>query len=106
MERRGSCSHNYSLLFDDEEKQLAETLRRSIAAPAERSESARQKDLTKLNDRGQTVHSFRTLLADLGTLAKNRVRVAGGQPCEFHMLTRPTEIQARTLSLLDVSLAP
>jgi transposase len=94
------------LIFDDEEKELAESLRRSIVAPAERSESAMRKDLTKINDQGQTVHSFRTLLADLGTLAKNRVRVMSGQPCEFYMLTRSTEIQARALNLLDVSLAP
>ena len=41
------------------------------AAP--RSDAARAKDKTKQTEEGFPVHSFRTLLADLGTLAKNRV---------------------------------
>jgi hypothetical protein len=92
------------LLFEDEDKDLAESLRSSIVAPAERSPSARSKDLTKLNETGLPVHSFRSLLQDLGTLAKNRVRLVGSEPCEFYMLTRPTELQARALELLGVSL--
>jgi len=91
------------LLFEDEDKDLAESLRSSIVAPAERSPSAKSKDLTKRNETGLPVHSFRSLLQDLGTLAKNRVRLVGSQPCEFYMLTRPTELQARALELLGVS---
>ena len=45
--------------------------------------------------------SFRTLLEDLGTLAKNCVRVRGSSK-EFHVLTRPTALQTRALDLLGV----
>jgi hypothetical protein len=91
------------VLFDDEDKDLAESMRPSIVAPAERSPSANSKDLTKRNEAGLPVHSFRSLLQDLGTLAKNRVRLVGSLQCEFYMLTRPTELQARALELLGVS---
>lgn len=93
------------VLFDDEDKGLAESLRTSIVAPAERSPSARSKDLTKRNQTGLPIHSFRSLLQDLGTLAKNRIRLLGNKPCEFYILTRPTEFQARALELLDVSVS-
>jgi transposase len=93
------------ILFDDEEKQAAEALRSSIVAPAQRSPSAIAKELTKRNEQGEPVHSFRTLLEDLGTLAKNRVRVVGNKPCEFYMLTRPTALQSRALDLLGVCLS-
>ncbi len=94
-----------AILFDDEDKDLAESMRRSIVAPAERSPSAKSKDLTKRNEAGLPVHSFRTLLQDLGTLAKNRIRLPGNETCEFYMLTRPTELQARALELLGVSVS-
>ena len=93
------------ILFEDEDKELAETLRDSIVAPAERSPSAQSKDLTKRNEDGLPVHSFRSLLADLGTLAKNRIQIAGSEPCEFYMLTRPTKLQARAFELLGLSVS-
>jgi len=93
------------ILFDDEDKDLAETLRSSIVAPAERSPSAQSKDLTKRNEDGLPVHSFRSLLADLGTLAKNRIRIAGNEQSEFYMLTRPTQLQARVFELLGLSVS-
>ena len=92
-----------SLLFDDEEKELAESLRESIVAPAQRSPSAKRKERTKRNAAGTPVHSFRTLLDDLRTLAKNRVRI--GEHDEFYMLTEATEIQAQALKLLGVPLS-
>jgi hypothetical protein len=94
------------VLFDDEDKKLMESLRPSIVAPAQRSPSAQRKDLTKLNRDNQPVHSFRTLLQDLATLAKNRVRITGPHPCEFYMLTQPTELQARVFELLAAPLTP
>ena len=93
------------ILFDDEDKDLAETLRSSIVAPAERSPSAESKELTKRNEEGLPVHSFRSLLADLGTLAKNRIRIAGNEQNDFFMLTRPTQLQARAFELLGLSLS-
>ena len=72
------------------------------AAP--RSDAARAKDKTKQTEEGFPVHSFRTLLADLGTLAKNRVRVRGASGPEFYELMNPTALQQRALDLLDVAL--
>lgn len=95
-----------SILFDDEDKASAESLRSSIVAPAQRSARAKAKDRTKRTEDDLPVHSFQTLLADLATLAKNRVRTVGGSSCEFYMLTRPTELQRRAFELLGVSLSP
>jgi len=91
------------LLFDDEDKASAAALRPSIVAPAVRSPRARQKDESKRTDDGLPVHSFRTLLADLATLAKNRVTTSGAKGGEFYMLTRPTPLQQRAFELLDAS---
>jgi transposase len=92
------------LLFDDHERDEAESTRESIVQPAPRSEAARAKDKTKRTEEGLAVHSFRTLLADLGTLAKNRVRVRGETPSEFYELTLPTPLQQRAFDLLGVTL--
>ena len=91
------------ILFDDENRKLAEELRESIVAPAVRSTTAEKKDLYKRTADGYPVHSFRTLLGDLKTLAKNRVRVLGKNPYEFYMLTRATPFQARVFELLGTS---
>jgi transposase len=88
------------ILFDDHQKQQAELERTSIVAPAPRSAAAKRKDHSKRTDDDAPVHSFRTLLEDLGTLAKNRVRIRGTQE-EFYMLTQPTPAQARALDRLE-----
>ncbi len=91
------------ILFDDEDKELAEAVRESIVAPAERSPKAKRKDLTKRTQDDTPVHSFRTLLQDLKTLCKNRIRTQSERSCEFYMLTQPTDVQQRALELLDLS---
>lgn len=90
------------LLFDDHEREEAEASRGSIVSRAPRSEAARAKDQTRRTVEGLPVHSFRTLLADLGTLAKNRVRLAGTSASELELLTQPTELQRRAFELLGV----
>ena len=55
------------LLFDDEDR--AEAARASVVASVQVSESARPKRSVT----GNPVHSLRTLLGDLATIAKNRV---------------------------------
>ena len=91
------------ILFEDEDKELAEALRDSVVAPAQRSPKAKRKDLTKRTQDDTPVHSFRTLLKDLRTLCKNRIRTQGERPCEFYMLTQPTDVQQRAFELLDLS---
>ena len=93
------------ILFDDHEKEQAERARRSIVAPAQRSAAAQAKARTKRTADGQPVHSFRTLLDDLATLSKNRVRLAGSDDAEFYQLTEATPMQRQAFELLGVTIA-
>jgi len=93
------------ILFDDHERVEAERDRQSIVAPAPRSKVATKKDQSKRTDDDEPVHSFRTLLEDLGTLAENRVRGRGSSE-EFCVMTQPTALQTRALNLLGVAHAP
>jgi transposase len=93
------------ILFDDHQREEAEQTRKSIVAPAPRSKAAVRKQQSKRTDDDYPVHSFRSLLADLGTLAKNRVRV-GDSSDEFYLLTKPTAPQSRAFDLLGVTLTP
>ena len=81
------------LLFDDDDPAAAEAARASIVAPAQVSEAAKEKARSKRTANGHPVHSFRTLLGDLATIARNRVvpRLPGAEP--FEVLTRPTALQ-------------
>ena len=47
------------------------------------------------------VHSFRTPLQDLGTLAKNTMQVEN-HPDTFRLKTQPTRLQRRAFQLLGV----
>ena len=94
------------ILFDDEEE--TDDQRASVVAPARRSPKAKRKAQTKHTVNGEPVHSFRTLLLDLATIAKNHVLTTapgGGKPVEFDMITTPTPLQRRAFELLRVSLA-
>jgi hypothetical protein len=51
---------------------------------------------------GLPVQSFETLLKDLSTLTKNRVRIGGG--VAFDELASHTPIQQRAFELLEVPL--
>ena len=92
------------LLFDDDDAAAAAAARASIVAPAQVSPSAKDKARRKRNASGWPVHSFRTLLDDLATVAKNRVvaRLAGAGP--FELVTRPTALQREAFKLLGVRL--
>jgi hypothetical protein len=88
------------LLFRDEARpELADPV-----APAERSEAALAKARTGRLPDGSTTHSYRTLLAELATLTRNRV-VPAGAPDEaaFEIVAIPTPLQARALSLLGLT---
>ena len=90
------------LLFDDHDPAAAEAARTSIVAPAQVSEAAREKARSKRTANGLPTHSFRTLLGDLATVARNRVvpRLPGAEP--FEILTRPTALQREAFKLLGV----
>ena len=90
------------ILFEDEGRAAAESLRPSIVAPAPRSDLAHRKDESKHTADGLPVQSFQSLLSDLATLAKNLVQTPGPNPSEFYMLTNPTPLQSRAFELLGV----
>ncbi|MBI3778047.1 MAG: IS1634 family transposase [Gammaproteobacteria bacterium] len=89
-------------LFDDEDKEQAEALRDSIVAPAKRSPKATKKERTLRTADDQPVHSFQTILKDLGTIAMNWVRPKLQGAPAFTKTTVPTPSQKRILDLLAV----
>jgi hypothetical protein len=90
------------LLFEDED--LAEDRkRRDPVAPAQASESVRLKKRTHLTPEGLPVHSFRTLLAHLGTRSRNTCVVAGDpNDATFFQVTDADEVQAEAMRLIKV----
>jgi hypothetical protein len=92
------------MLFDDTDKDVAETQRRSVVAQAQRSKAAVKKQTTGLTADGLPVHSFRSLLVDLATLAHNTIITALTPHYPITVLTRPTPIQQKAFDLLGVRL--
>jgi hypothetical protein len=76
-------------------------------AKAKVSKAADRKASTQRVDAGNgethPVHSFRTLLGDLATLARNTVCFDGQKVLTVH--TTPAPVQRRAFSLLGVDLA-
>ena len=91
------------MLFDDDDPAGGEARRASVVAPAQRSERAEQKALTKRTDDGAPVHSFQTLLRDLATIAKNQVKPRIKNAPSFDKITSPTPLQSKAFELLAVS---
>jgi transposase len=87
------------MLFDDDDREGAQQLRHRVVAPAQRSPKAQSKAQDKHTEDGLPVHSFQTLLQDLATLTKNRVRLAEQS---FDMIATPTLVQQRAFELLRV----
>jgi len=90
------------VLFDDEYPEEGQLRRKSNVAPAQRSESAEKKVRTKTNDQGDPVHSFRTLLQDLGTIALNICQPNVKGASTFQKVTIPTKLQKEIFQLLGI----
>ena len=93
------------MLFDDTHKAEAEAQRRSVVAQAQRSKTAVKKQTTGLTEDGLPVHSFRSLLADLATLARNTIITAITPHYPLTVLTRPTPVQQKAFDLLGIKCA-
>ena len=78
--------------------------RPSVVAAAKPSASARKKAASKHSPDGLPVHSFRTLLADLATIVKQRVQPSAAGSPPFDLVTRPTPQQEKVLALLNLRL--
>ena len=82
------------LIFKDEHPPLAT----DPVAKATRSHAAQRKAQTKRTAGGDPCHSYKTLLADLATLTRNKIRLPGAA-ATFDKLAEPTPLQARALDL-------
>ena len=84
------------LLFKDE----TPPVRPDPVAKATRSPAAQRKAQTKRTSTGEPCHSYKSLLAELGTLTRNTIRLPG-TTATFHKLAQPTSLQARALDLAE-----
>jgi Transposase DDE domain len=91
------------MLFIDDDKATAQAARTSPVAPATRSPRALAKATAKHTSDDLPVHSFQTLLADLGTICLNQIQPAGPALPGFRLVTTPTPIQRRAYDLLGVT---
>jgi len=89
------------MLFSDDQP-LAPT---DPVAPAKRSAAAKAKDSSARTADGQPAYSLNDLLAELGTICRNELRIGAAEQT-FKRLTTPTTLQTRALELLDVKLHP
>jgi transposase len=92
------------VLFDDDDPAQGRAARSSVVSPAQRSEAAKCKAVTKTTKDGLKVHSFQSLLRDLATIVNNRVQPNDENIPAFDMLTTPTSLQQKALDLLGVPL--
>lgn len=88
------------LLFDDEEL-VHHRKERDPINPAVSSKSAKKKKSTKTNHEGFPVHSFHSLVMELGTRSRNRCRMKSSSesPVIFRD-TEPTPLQIRAMELI------
>lgn len=91
------------MLFDDEFIEQARATRASPVAKAVRSDHAKTKDASRRADDGLPLHSFRTLLQDLGTLAYNITHTRLNPSAKIVITTRPTPLQDKAFRLLGVN---
>ena len=91
------------LLFTDDDKPAARAARTGPVAPAARSPRALAKAATKQTPGDLPVHSFATLLADLGTICLNTIAPADPALPGFRVVTTPTALQRQAFELLGVS---
>ncbi|MGA8494811.1 MAG: hypothetical protein WB764_04975 [Xanthobacteraceae bacterium] len=92
------------LLFDDTDKDAAETLRKSLMASARRSPRGDPQADHRRHLGGVSVHSFRTLLADLATLARNTIITAITPGYPLTVLSKPRPMRRRALELMEIAL--
>ena len=92
------------ILFDDEDKDLAGSLRQSVVAPAKRSPTAKLKEETRRTKEGLPVHSFQTLLTDLATIIRDVCRLKVSNAPLFTKVTLKSPIQKKAFQLLKLKM--
>ncbi|NEP27843.1 IS1634 family transposase [Moorena sp. SIO3I6] len=93
---------NGPILFEDEDDTPIDW---DGVTPVKRSKKALSKARRKKTSQNLPVHSFSTLMADLGTITLNTIRSKlEGADLTFLKITQPTPVQQKALDLLNVSL--
>lgn len=87
------------LLFQDHDRPAAAEQRASVVAKAEISPAAKRKKARRKTDDGLPVHSFQTLLEDLATATRARLRIGEHAVTKLASLT---PLQERAFQLLEV----
>lgn len=87
------------ILFDDHAKTDE---RASPVKQARKSNAAKIKANSGRTTDGLPVHSFQTLIEDLATLTRNRVRMPANDDATANVLARPTPLQEEAFTLLAV----
>jgi transposase len=90
------------ILFTDNDKPAATAKRTDPVAPAQRSDEALNKAARKRTEDDTPVHSFTSLITDLGTICANTIQPTDDLPA-FTKTTTPTPLQRRAFELLAVS---
>ena len=93
-----------SLLFTDDELDRIRWTRDPLA-PAHPSLSAQKKKQTRRSPENLPIHSFHTLLRELGTRCKNTVQLGTGKTAvQFEKYTKSSPIQIQAFKLLGLKL--
>jgi transposase len=91
------------LLFHDTDITAAKVERTSPVAATEPSDAVKAKKATKRSAEGQRVMSFADLVAHLGTLVRNTMRVPARPKHRFTLHSRPTALQEVAFELLGLN---
>ncbi|AOY83995.2 hypothetical protein BJP36_32785 [Moorena producens JHB] len=92
------------ILFADEESDQVKLTPTEFVAPSQRSKKALSKARKKKTQDKFPVHSFNTLMADLGTITLNTINTKlEGTDITFEKITQATLLQQKALDLLGVS---
>jgi hypothetical protein len=88
------------LMFADTDQAAKAT--RDPVAPAQRSQQAQDKVVSRTVDDGTPAHSFSTLMAELGSIVRNTCRTPGAGPeaPAFDIVTTPNVTQRHALDLI------
>ena len=91
------------LIFQEEDPAAAFAARASVVAPAARSPKTRAKTAARKTEEGLPLHSYATLLRDLGAVTRLTMRFPGTEHT-FDQISDLTPVQSRAFDLLGVSL--
>jgi transposase len=90
------------LLFHDTDLAATKAERTSPVAPTEPSDAVKAKKATKRSTEGQRVMSFTDLIAHLGTLVRNTMRVPARPKHRFTLHSTATALQEAAFQLLGL----